>query len=61
MLLYELENHPLTGTGKPEILKREMQGFLSRRINQKDRLIYKIEENINVVVVISCLGHYEDK
>lgn len=57
----ELQTHPTTGTGKPEQLKHKFTGFWARRINQKDRLIYKIDENIVTVFIISALGHYGDK
>jgi toxin YoeB len=40
----ELEEHPQTGIGQPEQLKYNLSGYWSRKINQKDRLIYKIEE-----------------
>ncbi|MFP5082113.1 Txe/YoeB family addiction module toxin [Pedobacter sp. JCM 36344] len=57
----ELEVHPTTGTGKPEQLKYELSGFWSRRINQKDRLIYRINDLEVVVTVLSAKGHYGDK
>ena len=61
-LLKELMEHPRTGTAHPERLK----GFSnierwSRRINREHRLIYDIEEDIVVVLVISAYGHYDDK
>ncbi|HAT75908.1 MAG TPA: type II toxin-antitoxin system mRNA interferase toxin, RelE/StbE family, partial [Flavobacterium sp.] len=31
------------------------------RINQKDRMIYKVEEDIVTVFVVSAMGHYSDK
>lgn len=37
------------GIGKPEQLSRNLAGFWSRRINDKDRLIYKIDENNHIV------------
>ena len=40
----ELAIHPTFGTGKPEQLKYNKRGFWSRRINHKDRLIYRITE-----------------
>lgn len=47
------------GTGKPEPLKGDLAGFWSRRINDKDRLIYKIdEENI---FILACKYHYNDR
>lgn len=60
-LITELENHPYTGTGQPEELKYELKGLWSRRINQKDRLIYEVKDNIVVVEVVSAMGHYSDK
>lgn len=60
-ILIELTETPYQGTGKPEALKYELNGFWSRKINQKDRLIYKVEENIVTVFVVSAMGHYGDK
>ncbi|MCX2679119.1 Txe/YoeB family addiction module toxin [Galbibacter sp. EGI 63066] len=60
-LLNELKEHPETGTGKPERLKYNRKGYWSRRINKKDRLIYKIENHIVTVTVVSAMGHYDDK
>ena len=60
-LLVELEEHPTTGTGKPEYLKYDKRGIWSRRISKKHRLVYKIYDDIVMVQVISTYGHYEDK
>lgn len=60
-LLLELQEHPTTGTGKPEMLKHEMSGLWSREIDKKHRLIYEIQENVVVVFVLSAYGHYSDK
>jgi toxin YoeB len=60
-LLNELRVHPTSGTGKPEMLKHDYQGFYSRRINQKHRLIYSISEDIITVHVLSLWSHYGDK
>ena len=57
----ELSETPTQGIGKPELLKHKYAGLWSRRINQKDRLIYQIKENIVTVFVISTKGHYDDK
>lgn len=53
-------NQPLLGIGMPELLKGNLAGCYSRRINQKHRLIYKYS-GTNKVVFISCYGHYSDK
>lgn len=58
-IVKELEIHPKTGIGNPEMLKHSLSGYWSRRINSKDRLIYQIiEEPEKMVVIISALGHY---
>lgn len=60
-IISELELHPYTGIGNPEQLKHELSGFWSRRINQKDRMIYFVEDHIVTVTVVSAKDHYEDK
>ena len=52
-------NGPMNGIGEPEMLKGNLQGFFSRRINEKDRLVYSTEGNRTYIV--QCRGHYEDK
>lgn len=61
LILKELEKHPTTGAGQPEQLKYELAGKWSRRINQKDRLIYTIDDDVVTVFVLSAMGHYTDK
>ena len=60
-LFQELSEHPTTGTGKPEPLKGDHSGYWSRRLNKKDRIIYRIDDSIVLVYVISIKGHYGDK
>ena len=59
--LNELRDHPLTGTGRPEALRHDLQGLYSRRINRKHRLVYGIKEESVVVIVVSAYTHYGDK
>lgn len=58
--IFELVNaiidDPFKGIGKPEPLRTNYKGYWSRRINEDDRIIYKIEQN--EIVIISCRGHY---
>ena len=61
ILLEELKEHPRTGTGQPEKLKHDLEGFYSRRINKKHRLIYEIEEDVITVIVVSAYSHYGNK
>ena len=56
MIYVEIGNE---GMGKPEPLTGNLSGFWSRRINDKDRLIYKIDENN--VYILACRYHYGDK
>jgi toxin YoeB len=60
-LLNELREHPTTGTGKPEKLKHYTIATWSRRISDKHRMIYRIEDEKITVLVLSFWGHYEDK
>ena len=60
-IFLELSNTPFEGTGNPEALKYELAGYWSRRINKKDRIIYKVYEDRVVVLVVSAIGHYGDK
>lgn len=60
-LLSELMEHPETGTGHPEKLKNNLSGLYSRRINQKHRLIYSVNNEIVTVHVLSAWNHYGDK
>ena len=58
-IILELSEHPTSGIGNPEQLKHSLSGYWSRRLNQKDRLIYEIiEQPEQLVVVVSALGHY---
>lgn len=60
-LIFELTEHPETGTGKPERLKGDLSGKWSRRITDKHRLVYEIIEDKVHVNVLSTYGHYADK
>ncbi|TDG37735.1 Txe/YoeB family addiction module toxin [Pedobacter changchengzhani] len=57
----ELVSNPYFGTGEPEALKYSLSNFWSRKINQKDRMIYRVDENIVTVFIIAAMGHYSDK
>jgi toxin YoeB len=47
---------PFAGVGKPEPLKHQLTGFWSRRINEKHRLVYRVEGS--VLTIAACLYHY---
>jgi len=52
-----LREEPNTGRGKPEALKHKLSGLWSRRISQKDRLIYKFDQDYIYIFAIG--GHYD--
>jgi toxin YoeB len=52
-----LRADPASVLGKPEPLKHNLAGFWSKRISQKDRLIYKFDDSYIYVFAIG--GHYE--
>lgn len=58
-IFIELSQTPYSGIGNPEPLKHELTGFWSRRINAKDRIIYKVQDDIVTVFVIAAMGHYD--
>lgn len=60
-ILLELTENPFSGEGQPEELKYNFKGYWSRGINQKDRIVYRVEEDIVMVYVVSAMGHYSDK
>lgn len=49
------------GRFMPERLKGALSGHFSRRVNQRDRCVYSIDEEGPSVYVIQCKGHYSDK
>ena len=51
-------NGLMQGIGKPEELRHRL-GVMSRRIDNKNRLLYTTNEQ-GQVVILSCRGHYED-
>ncbi len=59
-ILNELIESPTSGTGQPEELKHNFSGYWSRRISQKDRIVYSIDEENSEVIIYLIKGHYED-
>jgi toxin YoeB len=57
-LIAETMRSPRTGTGKPERLKQLGGEVWSRRITEKDRLVYDIQPD--VITIIACRFHYDD-
>ncbi|MGK5094816.1 Txe/YoeB family addiction module toxin [Deltaproteobacteria bacterium TL4] len=58
-LVREVVEHPREGTGKPERLKYFEKEVYSRRVNQEDRMVYTIYDDIQEIDISSFRGHYQ--
>ena len=58
-LLKDIDRNGYTGIGKPEPLVGDWSGYWSRRIDEKNRLIYKLTDGI--IRIAQCKTHYGDK
>ncbi len=56
-LIENIQKTPFAGLGKPELLKRELSGLWSRRINREHRLVYEVLED--KVRILACRFHYD--
>lgn len=57
-LLADIKRNGFTGMGKPEPLKNNLSGFWSRRIDDTNRLVYKITNDY--IEIVQCKGHYDN-
>ena len=57
-IIRDIDRNGNDGIGKPEALMHQLSGYWSRKISDKDRLIYKINEGS--IYIMGCKGHYED-
>ncbi len=58
-LLADISRNGYSGIGHPEALKGNLSGFWSREIDEKNRLVYNIVDD--VITIIQCKNHYDDK
>jgi len=58
-LIQDIGRNIYDGIGKPEPLGGELSGFWSRRIDDKNRLVYRVKENN--IEIAQCRTHYKDK
>ena len=56
-LIEEISKTPYSGTGKPEPLKFKLSGYWSRRIDKKERIVYRVDRE--KIIIVSCKGHYK--
>ena len=55
-LIRDIQRDPLSGLGKPEPLRHQLNGLWSRRINDEHRLVYTVLDD--EIVIVQCRYHY---
>ncbi|MCL2807433.1 MAG: Txe/YoeB family addiction module toxin [Coriobacteriia bacterium] len=58
-LLKDIVRNGYQCIGKPEQLQGDLSGWWSVRIDEKNRLVFKIKDNS--IEILQCKGHYDDK
>jgi len=58
-LLKDIERNGYDGIGKPERLSGELSAYWSRRIDDKNRIVYRIDGDS--LKIVQCGSHYRDK
>lgn len=58
-LLKDIERNQYEGIGKPERLSGDLSAYWSRRIDECNRIVYRIEHDI--IKIVQCGSHYRDK
>jgi toxin YoeB len=58
-LIKDIDRNKYKGIGKPEALKGDLAGFWSRRIDEKNRLVYRISQEC--IEIVQCRTHYKDR
>ena len=58
-LLKDIQRNTYEGIGKPERLSGDLASYWSRRIDDANRIVYRIDGS--VVKIVQCGSHYRDK
>jgi len=58
-LIQDISRNGYKGIGKPEALKGDLSGWWSRRIDEANRLVYRLTYD-DIVEISQCRGHYDD-
>jgi len=58
-ILRDIERNGYDGIGKPEPLRGDLSSYWSRRIDDCNRIVYRI--NGDVIQIVQCGSHYRDK
>lgn len=57
ILIKDIKRNGNEGIGKPEPLQHELSGYWSRRIDDKNRLVYKVSDS--QITIVACANHYK--
>ena len=57
--LRDIDRNGYEGIGKPERLSGDLSAYWSRRIDEANRIVYRIESD--VIKIVQCGSHYRDK
>ena len=58
-LITDIERNGYDGIGNPEPLIGNYSGYWSRRIDEKNRLVYRVLND--TIEIVQCRTHYGDK
>ena len=58
LLLQDIDRNGYAGIGKPERLSGDLSSYWSRRIDDANRIVYRIEND--VIQIVQCGSHYRD-
>lgn len=58
-LLQDIIRNGNQGIGKPERLRGDLSEYWSRRIDEKNRIVYRIADTS--IEVVQCKTHYSEK
>ena len=56
-LIKDIKRNGNEGIGKPEPLQHGLSGYWSRRIDDKNRLVYKISDT--QITIVACANNYK--
>lgn len=57
-IIKDIMRDSFSGIGKPEPLKSNLSGWWSRRIDEVNRIVYKVSGDS--IIIASCRGHYDE-
>ena len=58
-LIEDIDRNGYQGIGKPEPLTGDLSSYWSRRIDEANRIVYRIDRDI--IKIVQCGSHYRDK